>query len=259
VKLSAQLAELRSRYTDRYPDVVVVQDQIAAKEKLRQKLVVDEKNSGAVSKQPLQTNNRDAGIDPQTSAVLAQLQGQLESNRLEVENRGKSITAMKERIAAYQSRLNAEPIAEQQLAELTRGYEQSKENYDDLLKKESGSEMATSMERMQQGQRFTTLDPPSLPSKPDFPNRLKFCGFGLIAGLGLGLAVVAAFEFFDDRLETERQIRSLLPVAVIWEVPAVQGEMDLRRAKMRLALGLVSGVLVMVTILGGSLFSYLRG
>jgi len=115
------------------------------------------------------------------------------------------------------------------------------------------------MEQMQQGQRFTTLDPPSLPSKPDFPDRLKFSAFGLIAGFGLGLAVVAGLEFFDDRIDTELQIRSLLPVNVMWEIPAVQSEMDLRQEKLRIALGLVTGMLVMATILGGTAFSYLRG
>jgi protein tyrosine kinase modulator len=258
-KLRARLADLRSRYTDRYPDVVEVQDQIAASLKVRQRLIAAEKKNGSGSKQAPETNDANAGLDPQMSAVLAQLQGQLESNRLEVVNREKSIVSLKARIAEYQARLNAEPISEQQLADLTRGYEQSKENYDNLLKKESDSEMATSMEQMQQGQRFTMLDPPSLPSKPDFPNRLKFCTFGLVAGLGLGLAVVAAFEFFDDRVQTERQIRSLLPISIIWDIPAVQDEKDLRKAKLKLALGWVTGVLVMATILAGSMFSFLRG
>ncbi len=34
-------------------------------------------------------------------------------------------------------RLNEEPVREQQFADLTRGYEQSKANYDELLKKKN--------------------------------------------------------------------------------------------------------------------------
>ena len=259
VKLRAQLADLRSRYTDRHPDVVAVQEQIAEKVNLRQKLVADEKKNGAGSKQQLQTSNTDEETASPMNAVLAQMQGQLESTRLEIENRKKSIASLQSRIGQYQSRLNAEPIAEQKLAELTRGYEQSKENYDDLLKKENGSEMATSMEQMQQGQRFTMLDPPSLPLNPDFPNPLKFCAYGLLAGLCLGLVVVASFEFFDDRVQTERQIKWLLPVTVIWDIPTAQSEKDLKNAKARLVMGLVTGVLVITTILAGAVFSYLRG
>ena len=57
--------------------------------------------------------------------------------------------------------------------------------------------MATSMELLQQGERFRIIDPPSLPVKPDFPNRLKFCGFGLGIGLALGTVVAGAFEMMD--------------------------------------------------------------
>jgi succinoglycan biosynthesis transport protein ExoP len=88
---------------------------------------------------------------------------------------------------------------------------QSKADYDDLLKKKNQSEMATSMEQMQQGERFTMLDPPSLPLKPDFPNRLKFCGIGLGVGLALGLIVAGGFEFLDDRMYSEKDIKKLLP------------------------------------------------
>ncbi len=83
------------------------------------------------------------------------------------------------------------------LADLTRGYDQSKANYDGLLKKKNESAMATSMELLQQGERFRILDPPSLPLKPDFPNRLKFCGMGL--GIGLALGVGGCGRIRDGR------------------------------------------------------------
>ena len=94
--------------------------------------------------------------------------------------------SLKAKVADYQARLNQEPVREQQLADLTRGYEQSKANYDELLKKKNESAMATSMELLQQGERFRIIDPPSLPLKPDFPNRLKFCVIGLGVGSGAG-------------------------------------------------------------------------
>ena len=117
---------------------------------------------------------------------MLQLQGQLQANQVEIANREQAIAALKAKVGEYQARLNDEPVREQQLADLTRGYDQSKANYDDLLKKENESKMATSMEQMQKGERFRMLDPPSLPLKPDFPDRLKFCGIrvGLRSGVG---------------------------------------------------------------------------
>jgi hypothetical protein len=144
------------------------------------------------------------------------------------------------------------------MADLTRGYEQSKANYDDLLKKKNESEMATSMEQMQQGERFRMLDPPSLPAKPDFPNRIKLCGIGLGVGFALGLVLVAGLELMDDRLQSEKEIKALLPAAIISEIPEILIPSEERSNKRRVAAGWAVAALVAVTILAGSALSYLH-
>jgi capsular polysaccharide biosynthesis protein len=114
------------------------------------------------------------------------------------------------------------------------------------------------MEQMQQGERFTILDPPSLPTKPDFPNRLKFCGIGLFVGLVLGLVVAGGIEFFDDRLYSEEEIKSLLPMGVLSAIPRIVNAEDEQQAKRRLTLGWTATAVVFVLILAGSLFSFLH-
>src|SRR4029077_8365827 len=133
---------------------------------------------------------------------------------------------LKSKVGEYQARLNQEPMREQQLSDLTRGYEQSKANYDGLLKNKNDSGMSTSMELLQQGERFRVIDPPSLPIKPEFPNRLKFCGIGLGVGLALGTLVVGASEAMDDRIHDEKELQELLPVAVISEIPPLAAASD---------------------------------
>jgi polysaccharide chain length determinant protein (PEP-CTERM system associated) len=253
--LRAKLGELSSAYTDSYPEVQSVKNQIAIAEKRREKLLTDLAQGGNGGSQPIGgTLARD-----NADAPMVQLRGQLEANRTEITNREQSIAGLKERINEYQARLNQEPAVEQQLADQTRGYEQSKADYDDLLKKNNESEMATNMEQMQQGERFSMLDPPSLPLKPDFPNRLKFCGIGLGVGLALGFIVVFVFEFLDDRLYSEKEIKDLLPVSILSELPEIQLPSDEQRNMRIAALGWSTAVLVVATILAGSVFSYLRG
>ena len=254
-KLKTQLADLSSRYTDQYPDVQNVRKQIVKLEVIRDNLIAATKAKSNEAKQP---SDNSGAADPTLTGPAMQTQSQLQANQLEIGNRESAIANLKARINDYQGRLNAEPATEQQLAELSRGYDQSKANYDDLLKKEAESAMATSMEQMQEGERFTMLDPPSLPSKPDFPNRLKFCGIGLAVGLALGLIVAGGFEFMDDRLHTEKEIKSLLPIAVISEIPEIVSPLDERNSKKKLALGWVATVLVVGTILAGSVFSFLH-
>ena len=119
--------------------------------------------------------------------------------------------------------------------------------------------MATSMEALQQGERFTILDPPTLPAVPDFPNRLKFSGIGLAVGLALGIFVVAAFEFLDDRLHDETEIRDILPMSVLSEIPEIKSPMDERADKRRIVFGWATAVIVLAVIVSGSAFSFLHG
>ena len=260
-KLRAQLADLSSHYTDSHPDVRKVKEQIAKTEKIRDQLVADLKaKASAPQADPNAANAApDAADMRDPSSPLVQLQGQLQANRVEIANREHAVADLKTKVVDYQARLNQEPVREQQLSDLTRGYEQSKANYDELLKKKNGSAMATSMELLQQGERFSIIDPPSLPLKPIFPNRLKFCGIGLGVGLALGALVAGAFEMMDDRIYDQKELQKLLPVAVISEIPAIVVEADERNERQRLWLGWAAAVFVSVTILLGSVFSFLRG
>lgn len=255
-KLKAQLADLSSYYNDRHPDVRKVKEQIAKAENTRNQLLASMKD------RPTSDNSDTSSAaisDSAQSGVLLQVQGQLRSNQVEIANREQAIAALKTKIEDYQARLNQEPIREQQLADLTRGYEQSKANYDDLLKKKNESAMATSMELLQQGQRFRIVDPPSFPQKPEFPNRLMFCGLGLAVGLLLGCGVVAGFEFFDDRLYNVQEIREILGTAVLTEIPAIVTMTDDQWAKRKLNLGRAMATIVAITILAGSAYTYLHG
>jgi polysaccharide biosynthesis transport protein len=258
-KLKNQLADLSSRYTDRHPDVRKLKEQVAKTEKMRAQILTDLKARSAAPNDntpasPAPTMNANG-----TPSPMAQIQSQLQANELEISNREHAMADLKNKIADYQSRLNQEPMREQQLSDLTRGYDQSKSNYDDLLKKKNESAMATSMELLQQGERFRIIDPPSLPVKPDFPNRLKFCGIGLAAGLALGAGVVAGFEVLDDRLYSEKEIKEMIPVPIISEIPMIITLYDEQSAKKKMWLGWATAAVVVVSILAGSAFSFLRG
>lgn len=243
--LRAQLVDMSSRYTDSYPDVKKLKQQIVETQQLRDRMAAAEKAASS------------GGDGAAPGSPQAQLESQLEANKLEISNRERSIADLQGRINGYEGRLNATPSTEQELAELNRGYDQSKANYDDLLKKKNASVMATSMEQLQEGERFTMLDPPSLPTKADFPNRLKFCGMGLGIGFALGLIVAGAFEFFDDRLHSEKDIKSLLPVSVIAEVPEVVDSADEAKNKRRLVLNWTATAAVLAVMFAAAAVSYL--
>jgi succinoglycan biosynthesis transport protein ExoP len=257
-RLKSKLADLSSRYTDHYPEVENLKDDIAKTEKRRSALVAELKARGNAERQVDDGTVAHDGMDPLQSSPLLQLQGQLKANQGEIANREQALAGLKARVNSYQDRLNSAPTREQQLADLTRGYDQTKANYDELLKKQNNSAMATSMEHMQQGERFSVIDPPSLPVRPDFPNRLRFCGIGLGVGVAFGLVVVVGLEFMDDRLHSEKELKILLPMAILSEIPEVVSPSDERSRKKKMLFGWAATALVVTTILAGSALSYLH-
>jgi hypothetical protein len=59
-------------------------------------------------------------------------------------------------------------------------------------------------------------------------------------------------------MHDEAEIKILLPVAVISEIPEIVDPSDERKNKKRMVLGWAMTAVVAVTILAGSAFSYLR-
>jgi succinoglycan biosynthesis transport protein ExoP len=258
-KLKAQLADLSAHYTDKHPDVRKLKEQIAKTEKMREQLLaaLKTKADGPADGSAAPASGDEPNLrDP---APMAQLQGQFKANQIEIANREHAIAGLQAKMNEYQAHLGQEPVIEQQLTDLTRGYDQSKANYDELLKKKNSSEMATSMELRQQGEHFRILDPPSLPTKPDFPNRLRLSGIGLGMGIVLGAIFAGGSEFMDDRIHSEKAVKELLPVEVISEIPDFTTPDEERTQQKKMWLVWATTGLVFVTILGGFALSYLRG
>jgi polysaccharide biosynthesis transport protein len=256
-KMKAQLADLRTRYTEKYPAVQNLEDEIAAATRQRNQLSAELDAQAKAGKLHPDQTSAPATMDATTGSAFLQLQSQLRATQTEITNRQHDIAKLEARINDYQARLNAEPESEEQLAEVTRGYEQSQANYNDLLKKESDSAMATSMEQMQEGERFSVLDPPSLPIRPDSPNRVKMCGVGLACGLLLGLVVAGGLEFLDDRLHSDRDIENLLPLAIIGEIPEIQTAAEQEQFRRKVLLGWTVAAFVVLTVAAGSAFNYM--
>jgi hypothetical protein len=77
--------------------------------------------------------------------------------------------------------------------------------------------------------------------------------------LAFGAIVVGAFEMMDDRLYSEKEIKDLIPVPVILELPVIVNSADEKSAMRKMWLGWASAAFVLTLILVGSALSFLRG
>ncbi len=254
-QLRAQLADLTSHYTDRYPDVRKTREEITRMEATRQRIIAG-MNNGANKPDP--DAAAAAALDPK-SAPMLELESQLKANRLEITNRQAEIKEEQEKINEYQGRLNMAPVMEQQFADITRDYDQSKADYEALLKKENESEMSTSLEKTQQAEHFSMLDPPNVPGRPYKPNRLHLCGLGLVVGFVLGAGLAFGEETLSGKIYSEREIKKLVPFTVIAEIPPIESSGEQSSSRRSAWMAAAAAVVILAFILLGSAVTYLYG
>jgi succinoglycan biosynthesis transport protein ExoP len=258
--LRRKLQHARLRYTEDYPDVIELKREIARTEKLKQ-----ETDSKVMPKEQSDSANRDLDLgavtDVQHGAVtpMMQVQSQLKANRLEIQNYQQQAKKIEAEIAAYQARLNLTPETEQELADISRGYGEAKSNYDSLLQKQSASQLATSLQQQQQGEQFSVLDPPSLPTRPSAPNHLLISLAGLLFGVAIGVGLTALLELTDIRIRQEKDLEDVLPISVLIGIPHldVPGE-DRSRIRLR-RLELFAVVVIAILIFMGNLYALYKG
>jgi succinoglycan biosynthesis transport protein ExoP len=259
VDLRYQLEAARSRLTEEHPDIIALKDKIAKIEKMKK----DQETE--IASQP-ETGKATNTLDPSAAAEvqrgsvtpMMQLQSQLKSIKPEIENYERHAKELESQIYSYRTRLNLTPQTEQQLADVSRGYEESKANYNSLLQKQNQSQLATSLEQRQQGEQFRILDPPSLPVRPSAPNHLLLSLGGLMAGAVLGFGLAALLEVTNVLVRQEKDLEELVPTRILVGIPHLNtpGEDHFHIVFHRLEIGTVA--VMAVLILAGNLYAFYK-
>jgi polysaccharide chain length determinant protein (PEP-CTERM system associated) len=258
--LHHRLRDLQSRYTDEHPDIIALKDMIAKTEKLEKQ---SEDEMASNQKDPKTTPAVDgaamAEVQRGSPTSMMQAQGQLKANQLEILNDQQRERYLESQISAYQARLNLTPETEEELTNISRGYEESRSNYNSLQQKQMQSQLATSLEHQQQGEQFRIVDPPSLPDKPSSPNHLWFSMGGLIAGICLGLGLAAILELTDVRVRQEKDLEGIVPVRVLVGIPRLSTPREDHFRVRGKWTELGAAVALVMLIVLGNLYAFYKG
>jgi polysaccharide chain length determinant protein (PEP-CTERM system associated) len=213
--LEAQLVAAERRYTNSHPDVIRLKSAVAA---LKERVT----SSRRIEKQPQvgPDDNAEQILEP---ASIQQVRSQLNQLDGNIAERTREQQRIKGAIQTYESRIQLSPSIEEQYKELTRDYNTALDFYNDLLKKQTQSEMATDLEKRQEGEQFRVVDPANLPVQPSYPDRANFVMYGLIAGAAIGAGLTALLEFRDRSLTTGRDVEALLRMPVLAVLPDLNG------------------------------------
>lgn len=232
-QLEVNLQHLRERYSDSYPDVVTATRRLEEINTRLESLPPDPVDHTSDTNKPSATAVRLELIDREMKKLKAQ-QDHIQSQ-----------------IADYQTKLDDVPLRDEQLVELTRNYDISKQNYQTLLDKSFSIDMAADLEQKQKGERFTVLDPAQVPEKPIKPPRKTLIPlFGLVA-LFISIFFVLAREALSPAIKTETELKSLLPngARIIGLIPRIEIAADARRDhRWAISASLISALLCLVLI-----------
>ncbi len=194
-RLEAQEADLTSRYTEDYPDVVSVRRKI---KELRQQMA---QAPAASAPSPSVTTAK-----PTDSVAVLQLRAQIRAMDEGIVQKKRDQAAIQAQLRVYQDRVASSPAVEDEYKSITRDNQTAQAFYDDLLNKMNQSNMATDLEKRQQGEQFRVMDEPNLPEEPASPKRPVYVGGGFAVGLALGLLIAGLLEYLDTALRSERDI-----------------------------------------------------
>ena len=250
--LRKQLTELEAKYTPRHPDVEKLQDEITDWERKRKQLDANQDD----------TKTKDASTNPPTtprSVSLAEVESRLKVTKAEIADNQESARKLRTRMDDLESRLNLVPMREQQLAEVNRNYENSRQNYQSLLQKKMQSELATNLEKRQQGEQFRIIDPPNLPLKPSEPNRLEIIAIGWVLGIAIGLGLTALQEMLDDRFHSEHALHQSIPINILVHVPLLRSRGERIRTLLVRSCEVMATTVLLLSSIGMGVYTYLAG
>ncbi len=231
-RLQAELADLRTRYTDAYPDVVRVKLEIAA----LQRQIASRGAGSAVS-------------DPSTDHPSSPATAGSAPTVLRAEEQ-----TLRSQIALYEQRIQTSPLIEQELQQLSQDYAAARDNYQSLQQRYEGAQLAEQMDQRLQGEQFRILDPAVPSRRPVKPHRSQLLLAALLLSMGAGVGAALLAEAGDTSFHTVDELRAFTTAPVLGSIPPIVTEADARRRRRQFRLAALGAVLAMALLAGGSFY-----
>ena len=205
-KMKGDLADMQQRYTDAYPDVARLKDEIA-------RLEARPPDPGARR-----------GPDP-----VASLQDSLRETDSEVARLSREEEALRGEAAGYNSRIEASPRRGQAYQEVARDYETTKTLYGTLLKSYEEAQLAASSTKAGGARYLRLLEPASIPVNPVAPDRQRLLVMVLVLAAVAAGGIVLLLEQADRSFHSVDDVRGFTRVPVLVSIPVMVSQKDARR------------------------------
>ena len=258
------LVQLRELYKDSYPDVVRVKGNVENLRRQRAELVKREEESAktdaaatpaatpVVAKPVVQTRDMQA-----MQITLRQMETLVQAKVTEVQDYTAELGRLNGQVRGFQLRIGSTPMADQEFLSLSRDYDSAKQEYQQMLAKQSDAKRGQEVERRNQGETLELLDDASLPNEPTEPKRGSIIAAGAALGLMLGVVLVGAREMKDTTLKNLKDVRAYTQLTVLGSIPLLEEDLVVKRRKRLTLLAWSTAILIGTVVMGGSFYYYI--
>ncbi|MGH1456462.1 MAG: GumC family protein [Alphaproteobacteria bacterium] len=119
----------------------------------------------------------------------------------------------------YQNAIEANPVSEQQLAGLTRDYDNMMLLYRELTARKLSADMSKTIEEGHSGHRLAVINPPELP-RGTSPSRKIILLAGIVFSVMAGFGTVLGIQLLSQKIIGPKHLENLLGVSPLVAIPA---------------------------------------
>jgi polysaccharide chain length determinant protein (PEP-CTERM system associated) len=206
-ELEKQRDELLLKYTKHHPQVVSIDDTIAA---LKKRKAEELANKGAVAVTPLEQNP----VYQQIRLSIAQAEANVSGLQVRVREYQKKERKLKEMIDQL-------PEVESQLKQLQRDYDQARQRYTEFTQRQETAKLSEEVEQAGEGVQVKIVDPPHVPTNPTGPKRFLFNSAILLLSLGAGIGLAFLLSQIKPVILDTRNLRKLTGLPVYGSVSRI--------------------------------------
>jgi polysaccharide chain length determinant protein (PEP-CTERM system associated) len=213
-ELEASLDSLQLRYTEIHPDVKEVKRRLEHLNSQRSKEIDEYLNA---------TNSSDSNkLSTSQNPVIQQLQIQV--NQLEniVASTNVRANDYRQQVKELESKIHILPEIEAELTSLNRGYEITKNKYEELLNRQETAQLAQQADESTNTIQFRVIDPPRASIEPVGPMRILFLIGSTIFAFGVGVGLSLLFSQINPVVTSSSQVSKLTGIPVFGIVSATE-------------------------------------
>ncbi len=229
ITLESQLNTLRLSYTETYPDIMQIKEQI--KNLIRRIETSTDNQPGKADTLNSDKGNLNSGSKVKT-LLYQQLRQQLSENETALRTLSARKNDQEKQLSFELGRSGEVNLIYSQLQGLSRDYDVTKNLYNNLLTKRENARISLNLENENAGSLYEVQEPPTIPLVPQGLRFLHFAFGSIIGGISIPLAIIFGLLMIDPRIRHEDNIDSDDAIPVIGVISNFKNGNEIKKQRL---------------------------